>query len=109
MAPEVIAKGRSYDSKADIWSFGITLIEMAMGEPPLSGQGPHQALKIIEKSKAPVLPVETDWSEGMRGFLAEALTEDPDKVSKGLKLVLERLDPSLQSASPSLIVSPHLF
>ena len=43
MAPELIA-GKQYDSKADIWSFGITAIELCQGRAPRSRDSPAKAL-----------------------------------------------------------------
>lgn len=43
MAPELI-QGKRYDAKADIWSFGITAIELTQGRPPRSRESPHTVL-----------------------------------------------------------------
>ena len=43
MAPEVI-QGHKYDAKADIWSFGITALELAHGRPPRSRESPRSVL-----------------------------------------------------------------
>lgn len=43
MAPEVI-QGHKYDAKADIWSFGITALELAHGRPPKSRESPRSVL-----------------------------------------------------------------
>uniref|UniRef100_A0A669CPG1 non-specific serine/threonine protein kinase n=1 Tax=Oreochromis niloticus TaxID=8128 RepID=A0A669CPG1_ORENI len=59
MAPEVVmcetSKDRPYDYKADIWSLGVTLIEMAQVEPPNHEMNPMRVLLKIAKSDPPTL------------------------------------------------------
>lgn len=79
MAPEVIREGASYDYKADIWSLGITVYEMAMGNPPLANIDPMRAISVIPKSAPPRLP-ET-FSTGIKEFIESCLSEHPSEVS----------------------------
>lgn len=81
MAPEVISKGRLYDTKADIWSFGITVLEMAHGEPPMSGQSAQSVFSAMNKGFEPPKLEGGEWSREMRDFVAACLQEDPESVS----------------------------
>ncbi|KAI8887173.1 kinase-like protein [Backusella circina FSU 941] len=77
MAPEVIREGASYDYKADIWSLGITVYEMAMGNPPLANVDPMRAISVIPKSTPPRLP--DTFSPAIREFVDSCLCEQPSE------------------------------
>ncbi|KZS98515.1 Pkinase-domain-containing protein [Sistotremastrum niveocremeum HHB9708] len=79
MAPEVISSS-SYDSKADIWSLGITIFEMATGSQPLAELPSMQALALIPKAKPPRL-TEQQGGKEMRDFMTHCLKELPSDRS----------------------------
>ena len=80
MAPEVAQPTPVYDSRADIWSLGIVVYEMAKGAPPHSDlRDAIKVMQLIAKVKPPRLG-EGDGSKDMRDFVSHCLRESPNEV-----------------------------
>ncbi|KAG8581255.1 hypothetical protein GDO81_007600 [Engystomops pustulosus] len=79
MAPEVIAcdenPDATYDFKSDLWSLGITAIEMAEGAPPLCDMHPMRALFLIPRNPAPRLKSKK-WSKKFQSFIESCLVKN---------------------------------
>jgi serine/threonine protein kinase len=80
MAPEVITDGKLYDTKADIWSLGITLYEMLNGNPPFSDLTPAKVILKIPRSQ-PAKLEGNQFSNIVKEFLAACLIDEPNDVS----------------------------
>ncbi|CEP25222.1 unnamed protein product [Cyberlindnera jadinii] len=97
MSPEVILE-EDYNCKADIWSLGITAIELATGKPPLSNIPPMKVLFQIPKHDPPRLEGD-DWSPEFKQFVAACLQRNPNKRPSAKRLL--KLSKFIQSAGKS--------
>ncbi|KAM9720638.1 mitogen-activated protein kinase kinase kinase kinase 4 isoform 34-T34 [Dama dama] len=79
MAPEVIAcdenPDATYDYRSDLWSCGITAIEMAEGAPPLCDMHPMRALFLIPRNPPPRLKSKK-WSKKFFSFIEGCLVKN---------------------------------
>ncbi|XP_061876951.1 myosin-IIIa isoform X1 [Entelurus aequoreus] len=80
MAPEVIACEQqldsTYDARCDVWSLGITAIELGDGDPPLSELHPMRALFKIPRNPPPTLQQPELWSDDFNDFISQCLIKD---------------------------------
>ncbi|KAK9686758.1 CNH domain [Popillia japonica] len=79
MAPEVIAcdenPDATYDNRSDLWSLGITALEMAESQPPLCELHPMRALFLIPRNPPPRLKSKK-WNKKFHSFIEVVLVKD---------------------------------
>lgn len=89
MAPELI-EGKQYDAKADIWSFGITAIELTQGRPPRSRESPQTVLLQTVQGRPPTLDQEGGvhrYSKTFKDIVDACLRKDPSKRPTAAQLL----------------------
>ena len=90
MAPEVMAQTQEgYDFKADIWSLGITAIELAHGDAPYSDLHAMKVLMAVLNSQPPTLNVDENWSPEFKFFVSSCLKKDPVMRPKAEDLLMK--------------------
>ncbi len=99
MAPEIIRE-QAYDAKVDIWSLGITAIEMAEGEPPFLNEPPLRALLLITINPAPTLKDKSGrWTPAFSHFLSRCMDLKAEKRATAEQLLMH---PFIKSASSEI-------
>ncbi|KAH9605900.1 hypothetical protein KSS87_001597 [Heliosperma pusillum] len=108
MAPEVLQPGSGYNFKADIWSFGITALELAHGHAPFSKFPPMKVLLMTIQNAPPGLDYERDkkFSKAFKEMVAMCLVKDQSKRPTAEKLLKHSF---FKSAKPPELSVKRLY
>uniref|UniRef100_A0A8C4XBT2 Serine/threonine-protein kinase 3 n=1 Tax=Erpetoichthys calabaricus TaxID=27687 RepID=A0A8C4XBT2_ERPCA len=100
MAPEVIQE-IGYNCVADIWSLGITSIEMAEGKPPYADIHPMRAIFMIPTNPPPTFRKPELWSDEFTDFVKKCLVKNPEQRATATQLLQH---PFIKNAKPVSIL-----
>ncbi|GFR41410.1 hypothetical protein Agub_g2093 [Astrephomene gubernaculifera] len=89
MAPEVMEQTMGYDVSADIWSFGITLLEMAHGHAPFAKFPPMKVLLMTLQNPAPTLEDKgkKHFSKALKDLVTRCLQKEKEKRPSAAQLL----------------------
>ncbi|KAK4317532.1 hypothetical protein Pmani_011378 [Petrolisthes manimaculis] len=104
MAPEVIQE-IGYDCVADIWSLGITALEMAEGKPPYGDIHPMRAIFMIPTKPPPSFREPDQWQPEFIDFVSRCLVKNPEERATATELLQH---PFIRAAQPSSILRTML-
>lgn len=90
MAPEIL-RYEKYDAKADLWSVGAVLYEMAVGKPPFRAQNHIELIKKIDNSKGVKFPDEDPQYVARLAESGDEVKPVPDDVKKLIRSLLKKL------------------
>ena len=111
MAPEVMEQVDGYDYHADIWSLGITVLELCHGHAPFAKYPPMKVLLMTLQNPPPQLEAEQaetghHFTRGLRDFVSVCLQKDPKRRPSAAKLLEHRF---LKEAKKPDFLVKHLL
>jgi len=105
MAPEVI-RGQRYSFSADVWSVGITAVELAEGAPPYSEYPPTRALVEIATKGFPGFRFPESHSESFKDFVEKCIPMDPNARASIDELLEHPFIKNAPTTSKELVIKP---
>lgn len=108
MAPEVVDSEatQGYNFKADIWSFGITAMELAHGMPPYYDNAPMKVIMLVIRSQPPEIGSDEPWDPAFREMVNSCLKKNPADRPTAEQLLRKRF---FQKARDSNFIREQLL
>mmetsp|Transcript_21399 Transcript_21399/g.30992 ORF Transcript_21399/g.30992 Transcript_21399/m.30992 type:complete len:641 (+) Transcript_21399:101-2023(+) len=86
VSPEM-AEEKEYDERTDVWSLGITVLELCEGQAPNEKMHPRRCMALTAERDPPRLHFESEWSKSLSRFLCKSLVKDPTLRASAVDLL----------------------